>query len=483
MTGASQREHPGDNIGATPSGIIKGAAGTSIDGGGAGATPGATTPSVTREQIEGYLSALKSLVKEHNSRGNVSPICLNFDDLEDWMEVRAVVTGKEVGDADLRKPFKEAVKTPLTARGWFENLPTGSINGWTELKQQFSTRYSTRRACFKDPTKITRITRKANETLVTFKERWIVETGFIVGLSELMKISSFMDAHKCPELAKRYSDREAFANTELPRGEVLEASKKSVGHVSRREDRFLRGGYEVDRRRNDGRNALNVRDAGNGSRVVKAKPSDQRCKSKRKGNGKGRDNGKDKIINMIRSWPNDRKRKAIECDETWMSAPMSVRRPMSVGRGNVRTLLQKIKPLHEVEAKEYADGFGRFHRGSVRAPSPYNVILRRIGLKTLRAVSSTIHFMVKFPTPGGITTLVTRIMIISKCRRIEKMIDENAHRGVRLEEDGNERVDLTEQVLVNPSYPDPLVTIGGNLSVGCKSQLKTLLKGNLDIFA
>ncbi|GJT41911.1 hypothetical protein Tco_0941776 [Tanacetum coccineum] len=167
----------------------------------------------------------RSLFKEHNGRGNVSPIRLSFDDVED----RKVVIGKEVADADLKRPFKEAVKTLLTrriieftgpefklpvniklydgttdpedhlnrfsfaansgewsipvwclmfqqtldgnARRWFENLLGGSIDGWVELRQQFTTRFSTRRACFKDPTEITKIMRKANEILVAFKER------------------------------------------------------------------------------------------------------------------------------------------------------------------------------------------------------------------------------------------------------------------------------------------------------------------------
>nr|GEU53522.1 hypothetical protein [Tanacetum cinerariifolium] len=64
-----------------------------------------------------------------------------------------------------------------------------------------------RRAFLKDPTKITKKVIKANETLVAFKRRWIVEKGFIVGVPEVMKISSFMDTHKCPELAKRYSNK------------------------------------------------------------------------------------------------------------------------------------------------------------------------------------------------------------------------------------------------------------------------------------
>ncbi|GKF44123.1 hypothetical protein Tco_0130675, partial [Tanacetum coccineum] len=92
---------------------------------------------------------------------------------------------------------------------------------------------------FKEPHEITKIVRKANESLTAFKERWTVETSFIVGIPEVMKISSFMDAVKSPELAKRFSNKvpvtvnemmerlddfvrseEAYANTELPKGEM-----------------------------------------------------------------------------------------------------------------------------------------------------------------------------------------------------------------------------------------------------------------------
>ncbi|GKG34969.1 hypothetical protein Tco_0437665, partial [Tanacetum coccineum] len=63
-----------------------------------------------------------------------------------------------------------------SARGWFEHLLAGSIDGCADLRKQFTTMFSIRRACFKDLTKITKIVRKVNETLAAFKERWIVET-------------------------------------------------------------------------------------------------------------------------------------------------------------------------------------------------------------------------------------------------------------------------------------------------------------------
>ncbi|GKC04052.1 reverse transcriptase domain-containing protein [Tanacetum coccineum] len=38
----------------------------------------------------------------------------------------------------------------------------------------------------------------------------------------------------------------------------------------------------------------------------------------------------------------------------------------------------------------------------VQASSPYNIILGRTGIKELRAIPSTMHAMIKFPTPSGI---------------------------------------------------------------------------------
>ncbi|GKC23764.1 hypothetical protein Tco_1025914 [Tanacetum coccineum] len=93
--------------------------------------------------------------------------------------------------------------------------------------------------------------------------------------------------------------------------------------------------------------------------------------------------------------------------------------------------------------------------------------------------------MVKFPTPRGIANLVTRSAIISECWRLEKkqMVEQEANQNISKEKEVSGRVDLTEQILVNPPYPDQLVTIGGNLSEECKSRLRTLLKKSMDVFA
>ncbi|GJZ46271.1 reverse transcriptase domain-containing protein [Tanacetum coccineum] len=158
-----------------------------------------------------------------------------------------------------------------------------------------------------------------------------------------MKISSFVDAHKCPELAKRYSDKvpktvdgmmtrlddfirleEAFTCTELPKGEASETPRKSTGPVSRREDWFHRRGYGADRRRNEGRSALNNRD---GLVPYRAQTPYQAP----------RDQG--------------------------FHHPRGIRGSWSISGGDVRTLLQELEFRYEVAVEKHPDGLGRFRRG------------------------------------------------------------------------------------------------------------------------
>ncbi|GJV11187.1 hypothetical protein Tco_1352728 [Tanacetum coccineum] len=188
-----------------------------------------TPPPLTKEQIEGHVSTLKSLIKSHNRKNKGDPIRLDFERVDIEVQGHNVIKGKEVTDEDLRKPFKEAGRTPFTrriiefagpeykmpnniklydgttdpedhlsrfvgaansgewpmlvwcrmfqqtldgpARGWFERLPHDSINEWVVLREAFAARFSVRRACFKEPHESTKIIRKANESLTTFKER------------------------------------------------------------------------------------------------------------------------------------------------------------------------------------------------------------------------------------------------------------------------------------------------------------------------
>ncbi|GJU64035.1 hypothetical protein Tco_1245870 [Tanacetum coccineum] len=56
----------------------------------------------------------------------------------------------------------------------------------------------------------------------------------------------------------------------------------------------------------------------------------------------------------------------------------------------------------------------------VKSYSPYDVILGWTGLRSLRAVVSTIHSMIKFPTTNDIATLITKKETLHECQRMEE---------------------------------------------------------------
>nr|GEW18605.1 reverse transcriptase domain-containing protein [Tanacetum cinerariifolium] len=191
----------------------------------------------------------------------LADLCINKfapSDVSDE-EIKVNKKGKaNVGDKDLSKPFKEVLKCPFTSRIVEFSSPehrmpsnakiydgTGNLEDhvgrfvgmgnqeewpmpvWCRMLQQ---------------TLDGKIIWRANETLPNFKERWLSEPNAILNAHELMKISSFMSSHKCPELSKRFSNnipktvdemlkrvddylrsKEAFRNTELPKETVRDS--------------------------------------------------------------------------------------------------------------------------------------------------------------------------------------------------------------------------------------------------------------------
>nr|GEV10214.1 reverse transcriptase domain-containing protein [Tanacetum cinerariifolium] len=144
-----------------------------------------------------------------------------------------------------------------------------------------------------------------------------------------------------------------------------------------------------------------------------------------------------------------------------------------------RFLGEQVKPLGKIELDVCFVGSGLYRRAIMKFivipdPSPYNIILGRPGLKQLRAIPSTIHGKIKFPTPWGIATLVSQTAMVFEYRRVGKR--QTLEPSKKAEPRG--KIGLTEEVLINQAYPYQLVMIGKNLSPTCFTQLKTLLKKN-----
>ncbi|XP_074287811.1 uncharacterized protein LOC141612962 [Silene latifolia] len=115
----------------------------------------------------------------------------------------------------------------------------------------------------------------------------------------------------------------------------------------------------------------------------------------------------------------------------------------------------------EITIPTYIEGVNKLVRYLIiEGPTTYNVILGRPWLHQMKAVSSTYHQCLKFPTPWGTVT----------------------DRGTSAEykEPPSEELD---QIRLDEEHPDRTVLIGATCSEELRNQLIQFLKSNMDCFA
>ncbi|GJS49487.1 reverse transcriptase domain-containing protein [Tanacetum coccineum] len=111
----------------------------------------------------------------------------------------------------------------------------------------------------------------------------------------------------------------------------------------------------------------------------------------------------------------------------------------------------------------------------IRSPSPYNGIIRRLGISAIRAVPSTAHGMLKFPVDGGIVTIYNTVAPPKECNTVTCDVTQTQRQHA---------TKVTNlKVAIHPDYPEQEVSIGGSLSDTGRAAVCALLQRNLDIFA
>lgn len=143
----------------------------------------------------------------------------------------------------------------------------------------------------------------------------------------------------------------------------------------------------------------------------------------------------------------------------------------------------------------------------IDAPSPFNVIIGRPWLNAAKAIPSTYHLCMKFPTPQGVAVVRGDQFAAKECMRIAlkgKSVDsgvlsiqqdeESSPRGTpkdrKLEEgiSSNEApvADITEEVeniVLDPRFPDRTVQVGATLPLEVKTRVIQLLRQYQQVFA
>nr|GEU32152.1 reverse transcriptase domain-containing protein [Tanacetum cinerariifolium] len=300
---------------------------------------------------------------------------------------------------------------------------------------------------------------------------------------DIMKISSFMDTHKCPELAKRYSDKvpktmdemmtrlddfvrskEAFASTELPKGEVSEASRRSAGPAPRDQ------GFHHPRFNLSSFTKLPKEILASEPQLNLQPPRPMQLLPKKENQDKYYASDEPLIIEAVM--------------EGYLVRRVYVDQGASMEM-MFEHLFENWSPAIRSRLRDTQMDLVGFAGGVVKplGKNDLEVVFGDDGIKIPPSglLDNTLHG----PIARGVTTLVTRSAIISECRRLERkqMVAQEFNQSINQEKEVPKRVDLTEQTLVNPAYPDQLITIWGNLSDQCKNQLRILLKKSMDVFA
>ena len=121
----------------------------------------------------------------------------------------------------------------------------------------------------------------------------------------------------------------------------------------------------------------------------------------------------------------------------------------------------------------------------VDCPSAYNVIIGRPTLNKLRAVTSTYHLLVHFPTEHGIGELKGDQATIRECY-FAFLGPEIKHHQIMVIGKRQKLVEPTEKlevIVLDDEKPDKTTNIGIKMDGRIREPLIEFLKDNIDIFA
>nr|GEV73507.1 reverse transcriptase domain-containing protein [Tanacetum cinerariifolium] len=389
-------------------------------------------------------------------------------------------------------------------RVWFDELPPESIDSYKDLKAAFLAYFMQQKKYVKDLVEIHNIKQKDGETIEDFK----VETGRMKGAPDCMRIFGFMHGVNKSELTKHLNEHVPktmeeimITTTAFIRGEAAAASKKK-GHAywkahdqskgktqikeiltaeagkfqpkppmvtlveKRSNNKFYDfhndKGHSTDECMQLKRQIEELVRAGKLSHLIK-EIKHRRDQSK---TGKKETAAKDKptTIYMIQSWKKITRQKSQMVPATTLLTGFSGETIWPLGQ--LRLLVIIGDTNHSTRAW--------MNFMIVRSLSPYNGIIGRSRIRAIQAMSSTVYGMLKFLVEGGIVTIRSTVLIPTECT---SMITSSAVSREERTRPANFKVAL------HSDFPDQEVAIKGTLSDKRRTELCSVLKKNLDIFA
>nr|GEV49751.1 reverse transcriptase domain-containing protein [Tanacetum cinerariifolium] len=209
-----------------------------------------------------------------------------------------------------------------SARVWFDDLPSESIENYDDLIKAFLANFLQQKKCIKDPVEIHHIKQREGESMKDFVQRFKAESRHVKGAPKCMRISRFLHGITNPELIKRMHDNIPKSMDEMMRvtttflrGEVAASNKarKKTLLAWRQEEAGRKQNFD---RRGDFRNQKikELIKSGKLSHVIKELKQGSR-KNQLKAAKKGETSGKDKplAILMVHPWQRVARQRITQC--------------------------------------------------------------------------------------------------------------------------------------------------------------------------
>ncbi|XP_024010359.1 uncharacterized protein LOC112085380 [Eutrema salsugineum] len=154
---------------------------------------------------------------------------------------------------------------------------------------------------------------------------------------------------------------------------------------------------------------------------------------------------------------------------------------------------EKTRTVGTVKIPIYVGGSARMIKFLVlNKPAIYNAILGTPWLFDMKAVASTFHQCVKFPTPSGIFTLkgsqtASRLCHLTECKlslaRTCVISPFQEGRAAAESQFGPPKQSQVDQVCIDPTNPEKCVGIGAELDNSIREALISFLQKNVSTFA
>nr|GEW00146.1 reverse transcriptase domain-containing protein [Tanacetum cinerariifolium] len=330
-------------------------------------------------------------------------------------------------------------------RVWFDELPPESIDSYKDLKAAFLAYFMQQKKYVKDP-----------------------------GAPECMRISRFMHGVNNPELTKRLNEHipktmeeMMITTTAFIRGEAAAASKKK-GHMSwkaqdqskrQNSDKRQKVTQSFERVKEITFPPLTANSGTEGPLIIKAEVGGHVIHRMYMDGGSSMEILYEHCFNRLQP---EIKSQMVPATTSLTGFSGETIWPL----GQLRLLVIIRNTNHSTRSW--------MNFMIVKSLSPYNGIIGRSGIRAIQAVPSTVHGMLKFPVEEGIVTIRSTVLIPTECTSVTASSVVSSKERTR---------PANLKVALHPNIPDQEVAIGGTLSDKGRTELCSILKKNLDIFA